>query len=243
MWGFVSAFCRAARQTTAIFPRCSPPCMRMLQPFIIGHRSAVWAEAPATVSWRPQGVVLQTLVGLGLGDRERLIVEQACLSQHCDWPVDPVGYAPGHHFWRYFSSVQAVHDPRNGVPDPATSPWWPALAIQPGVMEGDSCRHTAYKALFKRAHGMCFAASGADSSIVTCCAQMYVGLGCPGACGMPLLSAVHVGTIFEFRIGLLMSHCRVVRSTGCHVHQAECIWKYPHDAACSGGHGESVVCL
>ena len=187
LWGFVSALCRAARQTTAIFPRCSPTCMCMLQPFIIGHRSAMWAEAPATVSWRPQGVVLQTLVGLGLGDRERLIVEQACLSQHCDWPVDPVGYAPGHHFWRYFSSVQAVYDPRNGVPDPATSPWWPALAIQPGVVEGDSCRHTAYKALFKRAHGMCFSASGADSSIVTCCAQMYVGLGCPGA-GKPLLS-------------------------------------------------------
>ena len=101
------------------------------------------------MSWKPQGAVLATLCELPQADRLALIVEQAGLSAHCDWGVDPVAVEGNEVFlWRYFSSVVRIHDPRTGVP---AAGWWPASA---SVAGGVVARHAAYRAIHKRARCM-----------------------------------------------------------------------------------------
>lgn len=93
------------------------------------------------------GPILQAVVDLSPADREVLIVEQALLSAHFNWGVDPLPAPLGArtHFRKYFSDIVDVHDPRTGVPGAA----WPAFV--PGT--GPAARHTAFRHLFDVASG------------------------------------------------------------------------------------------
>ena len=108
------------------------------------------SAGPQLVSWLPVGPVLEAIVALSPADRLTLIVEQAHLSAHFNWGVDPlpVPWGARTHFRKYFSDVVDVHDPRHGVPVGG----WPAVPVAPG--EGAAARHAAFKLLFGRACGM-----------------------------------------------------------------------------------------
>lgn len=112
------------------------------------HRQDVRSASPQWVSWLPVGPILQAVVDLSPADREVLIVEQALLSAHFNWGVDPLPAPLGArtHFRKYFSDIVDVHDPRTGVPGAA----WPAFV--PGT--GPAARHTAFRHLFDVASGL-----------------------------------------------------------------------------------------
>jgi hypothetical protein len=132
-------------------PRCRDffpaPCAtkRCFNALCTEHRSGPGAADPVYVSWLPRGAVLRTLCELPEEDRLALIREQAHLSSHFNWGVDPFLFNGAvHHTRRYFSSVVTIHDPRNGLPAAA---WWPGGECG----AGEVARHRAYTAIFKRA--------------------------------------------------------------------------------------------